>query len=97
MPKDFVTFLDFTEPEITDLLDLADTLREAWRLKAMPQPLKSKSLALIWDAEGFRNRVAFELGIASMAGSASGFPGGSTSGSRSRMWQHICPTGLMGS
>ena len=75
MPKDFVTFLDFTEPEITDLLDLADTLREAWRLKAMPQPLKGKSLALIWDAEGFRNRVAFELGIASMGGIGVRIPG----------------------
>ena len=75
MPKDFVTFLDFTEPEITDLLDLADTLREAWHLRAMPQPLKGKSLALIWDAEGFRNRVSFELGIASMGGIGVRIPG----------------------
>jgi ornithine carbamoyltransferase len=75
MVKHFVSFLDFMETEIVALLDLADALREAWRLGQMPQHLRGKSLALIWDAEGFRNRVAFELGIARMGGIGVPVPG----------------------
>lgn len=75
MVKHFVTFLDFTDAEIIALLDLAAALAEAWRLRQMPRHLEGKSLALIWDAEGFRNRVAFELGIARMGGIGVQVPG----------------------
>jgi ornithine carbamoyltransferase len=72
---DFITFLDYSEAELVALLDLADRLRERWEIKHTPQNLKGKSIALIWDAEGFRNRVSFELGIASMGGFAVQIPG----------------------
>ena len=75
MVKDFITLLDYTEAEITALLDLADTLRDAGHAGRLPQNLKGKSLALIWDAGGFRNRVTFELGIAQMGGIAVQIPG----------------------
>jgi ornithine carbamoyltransferase len=75
MVKDFITFLDYTELEITSLLNLAEDLRNAWRNGPLPQHLKGKSIALIWDAEGFRNRVSFELGITAMGGNAIQFPG----------------------
>jgi ornithine carbamoyltransferase len=75
MVKDFVTFLDYTEAEITALLDLTDTLREAWHAGQLPKALTGKSLALIWDAEGFRNRVSFELGITRLGGVAVRIPG----------------------
>ncbi len=75
MPKDFLTFLDFTQADLIALLDLADVLRDAWQAKRLPQGLVGKSIALIWDAEGFRNRVAFELGIAAMGGIAVQVPG----------------------
>jgi len=79
MTKDFITLLDCTEAEITALLDLADALRDAGRADRragqLPQNLKGKSLALIWDAGGFRNRVSFELGIAQMGGIAIQVPG----------------------
>jgi ornithine carbamoyltransferase len=75
MAKDFITFIDYTQTEIVALLDLADELCEAWRRRAMPQNLRGRSLALVWDAGGFRNRVAFELGIAAMGGIASQVPG----------------------
>ncbi len=75
MPKDFLTFLDFTQADLVALLDLAGTLREAWEAKRLPQALAGKSIALIWDAEGFRNRVSFELGIAAMGGIAVQIPG----------------------
>ena len=75
MAKNFITFLDYTETEITSLLNLADTLYEAWHSKQLPQNLKGKSVALIWNAGGFRNRVSFELGIAAMGGVAIEIPG----------------------
>jgi ornithine carbamoyltransferase len=75
MPKDFVTFLEYSEKEITSILDLGDQLHDQWRSKQLPHHLKGKSIALIWDAEGFRNRVAFELGIAAMGGIAIQIPG----------------------
>jgi ornithine carbamoyltransferase len=75
MPKDFITFLDYSEKEIISLLNLSDQLRDQWRSEQLPDCLKGKSIALIWDAEGFRNRVAFELGITAMGGVAIQIPG----------------------
>lgn len=75
MPKDFITLLDYSEAELLSLLDLADKLCEQAHAGTLPQHLRGKSIALIWDAEGFRNRVAFELGIAAMGGIAVQVPG----------------------
>ena len=75
MPKDLVTLLDYSEKELLSLLDLADELREQIHAGTLAQHLKGKSIALIWDAGGFRNRVAFELGIAAMGGIAVQVPG----------------------
>jgi len=66
---------DFSEVELTSVLDRAERLRQAWRSRRMPQCLEGKNAALLWDAEGFRNRVAFELGIAAMGGRAVQVPG----------------------
>ncbi len=65
-----IALTDFSEMELMSLLDLADHLRDLWTSKKMPQNLKGKNVALIWEAGGFRNRVAFELGIAAMGGRA---------------------------
>ena len=75
MPKDFITFLEYSDKDLVALLDLSDQLHDQWRAKQLPLFLKGKSIALIWEAEGFRNRVAFELGIAAMGGSAVQIPG----------------------
>jgi ornithine carbamoyltransferase len=75
MPKDFITFLENSEEEIVSLLDLSDRIRDQWQSGQLPSYLAGKSIALIWDAEGFRNRVAFELGIAAMGGISIQIPG----------------------
>lgn len=75
MPKDFITFLDYSREEIEALLDLTDRMHEAHHTHTIPQVLAGKSVALVWDGEGFRNRVAFELGIALMGGIAVQVPG----------------------
>ncbi len=70
MSRDFVSLLDWSQQEIVALLDLADEMRREWRAGPMQQRLRGRRVALIWDAGGFRNRVAFELGIAAMGGTA---------------------------
>jgi ornithine carbamoyltransferase len=75
MAKDFLSFLDYAPGEIDALLDLTEHLRHTYQNHQLPRALDGKSIALIWDAEGFRNRVAFELGIAAMGGMAIQVPG----------------------
>jgi ornithine carbamoyltransferase len=50
-------------------------LHDQWGFGQLPRPLNGKAIALIWDAEGFRNRVAFELGIPALGGIAVQIPG----------------------
>jgi ornithine carbamoyltransferase len=75
MPKDFITFLDYSGKELLALLDLTERMRDQWISEQFPRVLDGKAVALIWDAEGFRNRVAFELGIKAMGGIAVQVPG----------------------
>jgi ornithine carbamoyltransferase len=75
MASDFIALTDFSESELTSFLDLSDKLRELWAANRKPQNLRSKNVALVWDAGGFRNRVAFEIGITGMGGRAVQVPG----------------------
>ena len=75
MAGDFITMLDWSAGDIVALLDLADRMRRDWHERRMPQHLQGRRVALVWDAGGFRNRVAFELGIAAMGGTAVQVPG----------------------
>jgi ornithine carbamoyltransferase len=75
MAKHFISFLDYSEQEIVALFDLTDRLRAQHHSGQLPRHLERKAVALIWDAEGFRNRVAFELGIALLGGMAVQIPG----------------------
>jgi ornithine carbamoyltransferase len=75
MPNDFISFLDYAAQEINSLLDLTDQLYLQFKSGQLPKYLKGEAIALIWDAEGFRNRVAFELGISAMGGIGIQVPG----------------------
>ena len=75
MKTDFLHLNDFSERELIELMDSADALRLSWIANKMPRNLCNRNVALIWDAGGFRNRVAFELGIAAMGGKAVQIPG----------------------
>ncbi len=75
MGRDFIELTDFTTQELVSLMDLADRMRKAWHSGTMPRSLEGRRLALLWDAAGFRNRVAFELGIDALGGTAVQVPG----------------------
>ena len=61
--------------EITQILDRADVLAEAWSQNKMPQSLANKQVGLWFYGQGFRNRVAFEIGARAMGASVSYIPG----------------------
>ena len=75
MPKDFISFLDWSTEDLMDLVEAARTYRQMWEKRRFPQVLSGRRIALIWDAEGFRNRVGFELGIAELGGVSVRVPG----------------------
>jgi ornithine carbamoyltransferase len=72
--KDFLRVDDFTKEEIYLILDRANHLQQCWRNNAMPQSLKDKKIALWFFGQGFRNRVAFEIGARSMGADVSFIP-----------------------
>lgn len=68
MPKDFISLLDWPAADLINLVKAAPTFRRLWVERSSPPALKGRRVALIWGASGFRNRVAFELGIAELGG-----------------------------
>ena len=85
MAGDFVSPLEWTEPELGSLLDDTERLRTVSKSGRLPAHLDGKSGALIWDAEGFRDRVAFVLGIQQMRGVVVEVPGHYSRITRSRL------------
>jgi ornithine carbamoyltransferase len=75
MPRHFLTVCDLSRSELDALFALSQALADAFRDRAMPQTLKGKRVALSFEDGGFRNRVAFELGIREMGGEAVYIPG----------------------
>ena len=70
MPKDFISLVDWPAADLLGLVKASQTFRRWWIDGNSPPVLKGRRIALIWGAAGFRNRVAFELGIAELGGIA---------------------------
>jgi ornithine carbamoyltransferase len=62
MPPDFLSFFDLPGEQLLLLIDDASRFKRDFDAQRTPRLLEGKRIAAIWDAEGFRNRVAFELG-----------------------------------
>ena len=66
MKKDFIALTDFSTEELTNLLDLAD------RIKQYPQEfenvLKGKTLGMIFNKQSTRTRISFQVGIFQLGG-----------------------------
>jgi ornithine carbamoyltransferase len=61
--------------EFDAVLDRADTLRGLWRANRMPASLRGHRLGLWFLGQGFRNRVAFELGARALGAEVVQIPG----------------------
>jgi ornithine carbamoyltransferase len=73
--KHFLSLRDWGAARITQTLDRADQLSQLWKAQRMPQALRNKRVALWFYGDGFRNRIAFELGAKAMGASIAYMPG----------------------
>lgn len=73
--KHFLSLRDWGPARTMQTLDRADELARLWKARRMPQPLGGKRVALWFYGNGFRNRLAFELGAKEMGASIAYMPG----------------------
>ena len=73
--RHFISLLDLSSRELVSLLDRAETLRQFWKDHALPRPLDQKRVALWFYGDGFRNRLAFELGAQALGATVTYVPG----------------------
>lgn len=73
--KDFMRVCDRTRAELELLLKRSAHYKALFDARTVSDELASRRVAYIWDAEGFRNRVAFELGVAALGGVGVEVPG----------------------
>ena len=73
--KSVLSLLDHGKLDIQNILGRADKLHDDWHRRKMPQTLIGQRVGLWFYGTGFRNRVAFELGVQAMGGTAAYVPG----------------------
>ncbi|WP_186578141.1 ornithine carbamoyltransferase [Aquibacillus kalidii] len=66
--RDFLTLADYTPDEIGYLLDLAADLKEKRKNGDIVEPLKGKTLGMIFEKSSTRTRVSFEVGVYQLGG-----------------------------
>lgn len=65
---DFLTLADYNEQELLYLLQLASDLKQVRKTGKEEQPLKGKTLGMIFEKSSTRTRVSFEAGIYQLGG-----------------------------
>ncbi|MBN2544273.1 MAG: ornithine carbamoyltransferase [Spirochaetes bacterium] len=73
--RHFISFLDFSTDELYSILDRADILFELWKENKISKRFKGKNIGLWFYDNGFRNRLAFEIGAKGMGAIVSYIPG----------------------
>jgi ornithine carbamoyltransferase len=68
--RDFLGLSDFTTEEIQYLLDMAIDLKKKRNAGETFQPLKGKTLGMIFEKSSTRTRVSFEVGMYQLGGHA---------------------------
>ncbi len=70
MNKHLLKLMDFSEQDITDVLNLADQLKYEKKHGIEHHYLKGKTLGMIFQKASTRTRVSFEVGMFDLGGSA---------------------------
>lgn len=73
--KHFISLRDWGGPQTAQVLERASELARLWRNGEMPKTLAGKRIALWFHGNGFRNRLAFELGAKAMGATVAYVPG----------------------
>jgi ornithine carbamoyltransferase len=68
--RDFIGLVDYTADEIRYLIDLAIELKRKQKAGEVYQPLKGKTLGMIFEKSSTRTRVSFEVGMYQLGGYA---------------------------
>jgi ornithine carbamoyltransferase len=68
--RDFLSLVDYTPEEILYLIDLAIELKRKQKAGEVYQPLKGKTLGMIFEKSSTRTRVSFEVGMYQLGGHA---------------------------
>jgi len=68
--RDFLALVDYTPEEILYLIDLAIQLKRMQKEGQLYQPLKGKTLGMIFEKSSTRTRVSFEVGMYQLGGYA---------------------------
>ena len=70
MKRDFLSLNELSEKEFSALLSRAAELKNSRRNADRPQPLKGKTLAMVFEKSSTRTRVSFEVGMYELGGHA---------------------------
>ncbi|MCZ8523590.1 MULTISPECIES: ornithine carbamoyltransferase [Paenibacillus] len=68
--RDFIGLVDYAPEEIQYLIDLAINLKKKKQAGEVFQPLKGKTLGMIFEKSSTRTRVSFEVGMFQLGGHA---------------------------
>jgi ornithine carbamoyltransferase len=68
--KDFLSITDLAQEEILQLFDLARDLKKNQKEGKQVQPLKGKTLAMIFQKPSTRTRISFDVGMYQLGGYA---------------------------
>lgn len=68
--RDFLGLIDFSPTEIRYLLDFAIELKKKQQAGEVYEPLKGKTLGMIFEKSSTRTRVSFEVGMYQLGGHA---------------------------
>ncbi|MFA1820959.1 ornithine carbamoyltransferase [Virgibacillus oceani] len=66
--RDFLTLADYTQDEIYYLLSMADDIKRKKKNGYVYEPLKGKTLGMIFEKSSTRTRISFEAGIYQLGG-----------------------------
>ena len=70
MTRHFLTLLDLSPTELTDVIDTAIKYKNALKNGTEEERMKNKVLGMIFEKSSTRTRVSFEAGMTQMGGSA---------------------------
>ncbi len=70
MKKDFLSISDLTRDEIFEIFDLTKQLKAKQKKGEEYQPLKGKTMAMIFQKPSVRTRISFEVGMYQLGGDA---------------------------
>jgi len=68
--RHFLTLMDFTQDELQQLLARAIEMKKDFKAGKIHEPLKNKTLAMIFEKSSTRTRVSFEAGMNQLGGHA---------------------------